>query len=138
MPSGEVSVIPQACTTRMPCRSSNPRISAGGQAEPPITTIRSEEVSYGVSRSVGVSSSSSRPFQMVGTAALTVGRTWSIIAASGRAWRKRSGISRLAPDMKAAYGTPQAQTWNIGTTGSAVSCEVRPKVAAEFTWRQCR
>ncbi len=37
--------MPQAWMTRMPCRSSKAFISEGGQAEPPITTVSSVEVS---------------------------------------------------------------------------------------------
>lgn len=85
-----------------------------------------------------MSSSSSSPLQIVGTAALTVGRTAAIISAIGRGWRKRSGISRLAPDMNAACGMPQALTWNIGTTGRAVSRGVKAKLSPVLTWRQCR
>ncbi len=44
-PSGEVSVMPQAWITGMPWRSWKAFISAGGQAEPPMTTIRRVEVS---------------------------------------------------------------------------------------------
>jgi hypothetical protein len=39
----------------------------------------------------------SRSFQIVGTPAPTVTLTWEIIAASGSAWRNRSGMTRLAP-----------------------------------------
>jgi hypothetical protein len=38
VPSGLISVIPQACSTSTPKSSWNARIIAGGQAEPPITT----------------------------------------------------------------------------------------------------
>ncbi len=40
--------------------------------------------------------------------------------------------------MNAACGMPHAFTWNIGTTGSAVSRAVSPKLSAAITWRQCR
>ena len=63
---------------------------------------------------------------MVGTAAACVGRSESIMSASGPGWRKRSGISMFTPVMKVACGRPQALTWNIGTTGSVVSRSVRP------------
>ncbi len=75
---------------------------------------------------------------MVGTAAPKVGLIRSIIVASGLGWRKRSGISRLAPVMNAACGMPQAFTWNIGTTGSTVSRAVRPKLEAAMICIECR
>lgn len=59
-------------------RSLKARIRAGGQAEPPITTRVSEEVSYDPR-----SSSSSKPVQMVGTARLKVGRSAAIMRAIG-------------------------------------------------------
>jgi hypothetical protein len=37
--------------------------------------------------------------------------------ASGSAWRKRPGMIRSAPHSAAAYGSPHALAWNIGTTG---------------------
>ena len=49
VPSGDISVIPQAWITVMSWRSCMARISAGGQADPPTTTERSEEVSVGCS-----------------------------------------------------------------------------------------
>ncbi len=75
---------------------------------------------------------------MVGTAAPMVGRTASIISASGPGWRKRSGISSEVPAMKAACGRPQALTWNIGTTGSAMSRPVRANASAVLTCIECR
>jgi len=44
----------------------------------------------------------SRPFQIVGTAPATVGRSDSISLTSGSGWRNRSGMIRSAPDMTAA------------------------------------
>jgi hypothetical protein len=43
VPSGLISVMPQACNTCTPYSSWNARIIAGGQAEPPITTFFSVE-----------------------------------------------------------------------------------------------
>ena len=43
VPSGLISVMPQACSTLTPKSSWNVRIIAGGQAEPPITVARSVE-----------------------------------------------------------------------------------------------
>ena len=35
--------------------------------------------------------------------------------------RNRSGMTRSAPAISAAYGSPQALAWNIGTMGSVTS-----------------
>ena len=43
MPSGDISVMPQACSTSTPYSSLNAVIIAGGQAEPPITVRLSVE-----------------------------------------------------------------------------------------------
>ncbi len=124
--------MPQAWQTRMP-RRSNASIREGGQAEPPIVTWPRKDTSRG--RAV---SSPSRPCQMVGTAAAWLGRSRSIISASGAGWRKRSGISRLTPVMKVACGRPQALTWNCGTTTSEVSWSVRPIDWVMLTCMECR
>lgn len=108
-------------------------MSEGGQAEPPIVTWVREETSRGLAVS-----SASRPCQMVGTAAACVGRSLSIISASGAGWRKRSGISMLMPVMKVACGRPQALTWNCGTTTRVVSRSVRPIDWAMLTCMECR
>jgi hypothetical protein len=97
-----------------------------------VTRLR-EEMSRGRS-----ASSASRACQREGTAAAWVGRTVSIIAASGPGWRWRSGSSRLAPDISAACGSPQALTWNIGTTGRVVSAAVRAMASAMLTCMECR
>lgn len=125
--------MPQAWQTFTPCLSSKAFIREGGQAEPPMTTAPSEEMSRALT-----ASSASRPCQMVGTAAAWVGRSVSIISASGPGCRKRSGISRLMPVMKAACGMPQALTWNIGTMGSVVSAVVSAKDSAMLTCIECR
>ena len=75
---------------------------------------------------------------MVGTAPARVGRSAAIIAASGAACRNRSGISSEAPDMKAAYGRPQAIAWNIGTTASTLLAGPSPNASAAQTCIECR
>ncbi len=104
-----------------------------GQAEPPMVTVFRLEMSRGVA-----ASSSSSPCQMTGTAAAWVGRSAAIISAIGPGWRKRSGMSMLTPVMKTACGSPQALTWNIGTTGSVVSAVVSPIDSAMLTCMECR
>lgn len=89
------------------------------------------------SRGLAVTSASS-PCQMVGTAAACVGFSRSIISASGAGCRKRSGISMLMPVMKVACGSPQAFTWNCGTTTRVVSLSVSPIDSAMLTCMECR
>lgn len=124
--------MPQAWQTRMPS-SSKAFMSEGGQAEPPMVTCPSELTSRGFAVS-----SASRPCQMVGTAAACVGRSLSIISASGAGWRKRSGISMFTPVMNVACGRPHAFTWNCGTTTSEVSSSVRPMDCVMLTCMECR
>jgi hypothetical protein len=63
---------------------------------------------------------------MVGTAPARVGRSSAIIRARGSACRKRPGRTKSVPAIQPAYGSPQALAWNIGTTGSTLSCSVSP------------
>lgn len=132
VPSGDVSVMPQAWQRRTPSLS-YASIRDGGQAAPPMVTLAMEERSRGFA----VTSASS-PCQMVGTAAAWVGRSRSIISASGAGWRKRSGISMLTPVMNVACGSPHAFTWNWGTTTSVVSLSVSPIDSAMLTCMECR
>lgn len=124
--------MPQAWQTRMPSLS-KASMREGGQAEPPMVTWVSEETSRG-----RAASSASRPCQMVGTAAACVGFCVSIISASGPGCRNRSGISMLTPVMKVACGTPQALTWNCGTTTRERSASVRPMDWAMLICMECR
>ncbi|MGY3681455.1 hypothetical protein ACVWXU_005078 [Streptomyces sp. TE33382] len=75
---------------------------------------------------------------MVGTAAACVGRSRSIMSASGAGWRKRSGISMFTPVMNVECGRPQAFTWNWGTTTRVVSLSVSPMDSAMLTCMECR
>src|SRR5262249_15444544 len=119
-------------TISMPCRSRNAWMSAGGHAEPPTTTSFIDEVSVGLA-----SRYASRSVQIVGTAPANVGCSVSIIAASGAAWRNRSGMISDEPDMKAAYGRPHAIAWNIGTTTRAVLAGPSPKDSGMQTCNEC-
>ena len=42
-------------------------------------------------------------------------------------------MMRLAPTIGAAYGVPQALTWNIGTTGSTRSMLRSPSTSGRLT-----
>ncbi len=76
--------------------------------------------------------------KIVGTQPITVGRSRSIARASGSACMKRSGITRSAPHSAAANGSPQALTWNIGTTTSTRSRRERPRLSAISEAVACR
>ena len=121
VPSGDISVMPQAWITSMPNSSSSVRIIAGGQAEPPIT-VRLRVLKLSLFCLAWLIS----PSQTVGTPALKV--TFSPSSSSCRDLPSRCGPGNtsLAPTIGAAYGTPQALTWNIGTTGRITSLPPTP------------
>src|SRR5436190_17016250 len=77
-------------------------------------------------------SSGSAPIQMVGTPAASV--TFSACSrdstGSGCIWLP--GKTCLAPTNVAAYGSPQALAWNIGTMAMTVS---RSETAIVSTWQ---
>ena len=45
---------------------------------------------------------------------------------------------RSAPAITAAYGSPQAFAWNIGTTGSTLSCSDSANTLPRQTPIECR
>src|SRR5690606_12262311 len=116
VPSGDISVMPQACTTCTRRRSIRVSIIAGGQAEPPITVRRKVE-----NRKSLVSTWLIRPSQTVGTPAEKVTPSASNNSYSDLPSSAGPGNTSLAPDSGTEYGKPQAFTWNIGTTGSTTS-----------------
>ena len=76
---------------------------------------------------------------MVGTPAAIVGRQLAMAADNGAACRNCWGITRSAPTRKAAYGVPQALTWNIGTTVNTLSYALTEMAAADVRaseWRK--
>jgi hypothetical protein len=84
------------------------------------------------------SSSGSTPIQIVGTPPATVTRSDSSRVASPRGERSGPGMTSVAPTNTAAYGSPQAFAWNIGTTGSATSRSASPSTALVVTAIECR
>ena len=50
----------------------------------------------------------------------------------------RSGITRSAPDIIAAYGSPQALAWNCGTIGMTRSYWPTPSAFAVHAAIECR
>src|SRR5215211_5016605 len=102
-----------------PKRSSNPRISDSGTAEPPAFSSRRLERSGG-------GSSSRMLVQIVGTPALQVTPSAAIKAARPCGVRSGPGRTWRAPTIVATYGMPHAIAWNIGTTGIAESASRIP------------
>ena len=119
---GEVSVIPHNCRICTPWRCSKVCISDTGTADPPQATSRSDEISCPGSRSRKCITS----FQIVGTAPATVGRWVSMRCTIDLASMNRSGSTRSAPAIRAAYGIPHALAWNIGTIARALSAKLSP------------
>ena len=68
------------------------------------------------------------PIQIVGTPALSVTRSDSIMDSSPAGLRSGPGMASDAPARNAVYGSPHAIAWNIGTTGMSTSRSVRPRV----------
>src|SRR5262249_797237 len=116
VPTGLISVMPQACSTWTPYFSWNSLIIAGGQADPPIT-VRFMVENLKLFDSVYASS----PCHTVGTPADNVTFSVSNNSYSDLPSSAAPGMTSFAPTIAAAYGRPHALTWNIGTTGSSVS-----------------
>ncbi len=64
---------------------------------------------------------SARPSQTVGTPADTVTPSWSNSADRDAPSSAGPGSTSFAPTSAAENGSPQALTWNIGTTGTTES-----------------
>ena len=131
---GEVSVMPHSCRICTPWRCSKVCIRDNGTADPPQATKRSDEMSWPGSPSRKFITS----FQIVGTAPATVGRWVSIRFTRDLASMNRSGSTMSAPAISAAYGSPQALAWNIGTIGKALSEKLRPMPLPPQTAIECR
>src|SRR5512145_1825881 len=112
VPSGLISVMPHAWSTCTPYFCWNSLIIAGGQAEPPIT-VRFIVENFRPLDSMNASN----PCQTVGTPAEQVTFSASNSSYSDLPSRCGPGSTSFAPTIGATYGSPQALTWNIGTTG---------------------
>src|SRR3569623_1798237 len=121
VPSGDISVMPQACTTSMPYCLRSVFIIAGGQAEPPITVRRKRE-----NFRLFCATWLSKPIHTVGTPAENVTCSCSNSSYTDLPSSAGPGSTSLAPVSGAEYGKPHALTWNIGTTGSTTSREEMP------------
>ena len=123
--SGLVSVIPHTWVITTPWRSRKFSIIDRGTADPPQKTSRKHDRSSRVR-----SATRSRSLRIVGTAPVTVGRSAAMNSSSGPDVRCWPTSSSSAPARNAAYGTPQALAWNIGTIGITRSRSHRPKALA--------
>src|SRR3569832_132541 len=112
VPSGLISVMPQAWITCTLYFFSNVSIIERGQAEPPIIT-RLRCGSLMLCSSMYASAVS----HTVGTAAVMV--TFSVVSSSHTAGPSSfgPGFTSLAPTIGALNARPLALAWNIGTTG---------------------
>jgi hypothetical protein len=99
-------------------------IIAGGQAAPPIT-VRRKVLNF----SWFCRMCASKPSQTVGTPALKVTFSVSNSSYSDLPSRCAPGKTSLAPTSGAAYGRPQAFTWNMGTTGRITSRAEHPSAS---------
>ena len=131
---GDISLIPQAWTMRSPCLFSNPSIMDGGAADPP-TIIVCSDFRFHLR---GLQSSWSRmASQTVGTPAV------SVTCSSARRFRTLTGSrcgpgkTCFAPTIVAVNGSPQALTWNIGTTGSTTSDFESPNESGTAEINEC-
>ena len=124
--------MPQACSTRAPCSFWNALIIDGGHALPPITTCLSELIFF-----PDVFAAASKPSHTVGTPSALV--TFSASINSSRLFPSipGPGSTSLLPTIAAAYGTPHALTWNIGTTGKVTSCAEMPSASTIAIAKLC-
>src|SRR5919106_3309891 len=113
--------------------SSNPRIIDGGTADPPQPTFRTV-VSF---LPVALRCASSA-IHTVGTPSRHVTFSFSISSVRLGASRLGPGNTIFAPTQAAEYGTPQALTWNIGTTGRIVSRDEKSSASGSAIAYECR
>ena len=134
MPSGEVSVMPQACTILRPCFFSKPSIIYCGAAAPP-TTVRAQRAEI-----VALFFQQSEQAQPERGHAGGEGDFLGLDQLGQIARLSSAGRERpiLLPTIAQANGVPQAMTWNIGTTGRKISRSHRPSESAIVRPRQCR
>ena len=83
-------------------------------------------------------SSGSTPIQIVGTPAATVTRSSTISSAMALPDRSGPGITSVAPEATAAWASPHALAWNIGTTGRITSDSRAPSESAVIAPIVCR
>ena len=123
--------MPHACRIGRPISFRYDSLSALGTAAPPHTIARNDDVSRPFS-------SGNTAIQIVGTPAPTVTFSFTMWSAIALPERSGPGITRFAPHVAAACVSPQAFTWNIGTTGSTVSLSRMPMESATISAIVCR
>ena len=84
------------------------------------------------------SSSGRTPIQIVGTPAASVTFSDSISSASAFGCMFGPGIASDAPAITAAWHSPHALAWNIGTTGMIVSRSETAAASATIAPIECR
>ena len=89
-----------------------------GTADPPTIISRSWSR---FQRSGSASSASRIAIHTVGTPAVTVTSSSASSSSTLSASRRGPGSTSPVPAKAAMYGSPQAFTWNMGTTGRIVS-----------------
>ncbi len=115
VPTGDISVIPQAWIARKPSASRS-SISECGIALPPITIRFSSGSVLFCARSMSRTAS-----HTVGTPAESVTRSCSHSSITPAGSSRSIGMMKSAPTIIERNGVPQALTWNIGTIGSTRS-----------------
>src|SRR5207248_1753183 len=133
VPSGLISVMPQACLHATPYSFWNASIMAGGHAEPPTTTDFSVE-----KRSPLSFAYASRPSHTLGTPAEAVTFSRSNSPYRLLPSRPEPGNTSFAPFSVPKYGMPQALTWNIGTTGRITERAEQLKTSGSDAAYACR
>ena len=111
MPSGVISVMPQACSIDAPYFLSNFSMSVRGAAEPPIGMHRIDEMSHCGS----CSRIASMAIHTVGTAPTKVTRSLWTISMMSRGCGLGPPKIWVAPFITPAKGTHHALAWNMGT-----------------------
>src|SRR5687768_3064455 len=104
----------------------------GGHADPPITTFFTDENFLPCARACARSA-----IHTVGTPSRLVTFSFSISSVRLVGSSPGPGSTSFDPVIAAAYGTPHALTWNIGTTGSVTSCEQMPSASCMHAAYEC-
>jgi hypothetical protein len=107
---------------------------ASGSADPPHT----RRVIDGMPPPSVARSTASAPAQIVGTPAPSVTFSLLIRFTSDAGCMCRSGSTMSAPASSAAYASPHAFAWNIGTTGRTRSCSDSAKALPRQGAIECR
>mmetsp|Transcript_75504 Transcript_75504/g.209789 ORF Transcript_75504/g.209789 Transcript_75504/m.209789 type:complete len:206 (-) Transcript_75504:738-1355(-) len=119
LPSGFVSVMPQPCRNSTLRFSPYQRIISGGGAEPPQVSRRNRCFCRTASKPI-FSMAPRTPCHTVGTPVLSSTCQSSIRFKRDSGSMNRPVKTMRVPSMRPMKGTPQLNTWNIGTKGHTV------------------